>query len=406
MSAPLRVALVAGEHSGDQLGFKLMRALRAANGGAVAFSGVGGDAMEAEGLKSLFPMSEIAVMGILPVIARLPNLLARIKQTAAAIVADPPDVLVIIDSPDFTHRVARRVRARLPRLPIVDYVSPSVWAWRPGRAKAMRGYVDCVLALLPFEPEAHARLGGPRCVYVGHPLIERLAELRPNAEEAARRMANPPSIVVLPGSRRSEISRLMADFGATIARLAEQREPLEITLPTLPHLFDEVSRRAATWPVKARIVTGEAEKFAAFRGARAALAASGTVTLELALAGVPMVGAYKVSRWEEQLKYLIRVSSILLPNLILEERAIPELLQRDCTAAALAEALGPLLRDGPERRAQADALAKLDHLMRHSDGRSPSGHAAAAVLDTIAAKPGDKAQRLPIGGYSRGGEPV
>ena len=198
----------------------------------------------------------------------------------------------------------------------------------------------------------------------------------------------------------------MADFGAAIARLAEHREPLEITLPTLPHLFDEVSRRAAAWPVKARIVTGEAEKFAAFRGARAALAASGTVTLELALAGVPMVGAYKVSRWEEQLKYLIRVSSILLPNLILEERAIPELLQRDCTAAALAEALGPLLRDGPERRAQADALAKLDHLMRHSDGRPPSGHAAAAVLDTIAAKAGDKAQRLPIGGYSRGGEPV
>ncbi|HXE23622.1 MAG TPA: lipid-A-disaccharide synthase, partial [Roseiarcus sp.] len=183
---PLRVALVAGEHSGDQLGDKLMRALREARAGDVAFSGVGGEAMEAEGLRSLFPISDIAVMGILPVLARLPTLIKRIRATAAAIVADKPDALVIIDSPDFTHRVARRVRAALPSLPIVDYVSPSVWAWRPGRAKAMRAYVDCVLALLPFEPEAYRRLGGPRCVYVGHPLIERLADLRPNEDEARR----------------------------------------------------------------------------------------------------------------------------------------------------------------------------------------------------------------------------
>ncbi len=147
---PLRVALVAGEHSGDQLGFKLMRALAEARSGRVVFSGVGGEAMEAEGLASLFPISDIAVMGVLPVIARLPKLIARIRRTADAIVAARPDALVIIDSPDFTHRVARRVRAAMPDLPIVDYVSPSVWAWRPGRAKAMRAYVDCVLALLPF----------------------------------------------------------------------------------------------------------------------------------------------------------------------------------------------------------------------------------------------------------------
>ena len=220
--------------------------------------------------------------------------------------------LIIIDSPDFTHRVARRVRAALPKLPIVDYVSPSVWAWRPGRAKAMRTYVDCVLALLPFEPEAYRRLGGPRCVYVGHPLIERLDELRPNADEARRRVSEPPLIVVLPGSRRSEVTRLMADFGGALAALRQSVGPFSLVLPTLPHIEREVRALAARWPEPPTIVLGEAAKYAAFRAARASLAASGTVTLELALAGVPMVGAYKVSLVEEQLKYLIKVPSILL----------------------------------------------------------------------------------------------
>jgi lipid-A-disaccharide synthase len=390
MSAPTRgprVALVAGEHSGDQLGFKLMRALRAATGGGIEFSGVGGEAMEAEGLNSLFPLSDIAVMGILPVIAKLPTLLARIRQTADSIVAERPDALVIIDSPDFTHRVARRVRRALPDLPVIDYVSPSVWAWRPGRAKTMRAYVDCVLALLPFEPAAHARLGGPRCVYVGHPLIERLSELRPNAQEARRRAAEPPLVVVLPGSRRFVIARLMDDFGAALALLARDHGPFEIVLPTLPHVESEVRARAEGWAVKPRIEVGEAAKLAAFRVAHAALAASGTVTLELALAGVPMVGAYKVSRFEEPLKYFVKLPfSILPPNLILGERAIPEILQGECTPAHLAAALAAIMREGPARQAQLAALARLDALMLPADAGAPSERAAREVLATIAAR--------------------
>ena len=379
---PLKIALVAGEHSGDQLGFKLIRALREA-AGDVAFMGVGGEAMEAEGLRSLFPISDIAVMGIVPVIRRLGTILARIRETADAIVAARPDALVIIDSPDFTHRVARRVRKSLPALPIVDYVSPSVWAWRPGRAKAMLAYVDCVLGLLPFEPEAYVRLGGPPCVYVGHPLIERLGELRPDAEEARRRDADPPIIVVLPGSRRSEISRLMSDFGGALDVLRENIGAFEPVLPTLPHIEDEVRARTALWSEKPRIVTGEKAKFAAFRSARVALAASGTVTLELALAGMPTVGAYKVGKVEEQLKYLIKVPSILLPNLILGERVLPELLQKDCSPQKLGAALADLVREGPARKAQVEALARLDRLMRLPDGRPPSAHAAEAVLETI-----------------------
>ena len=379
-----RVFLVAGEHSGDQLGFELMRALREATDGAIAFSGIGGAAMEAEGLQSLFPLTDIAVMGILPVIGRLPTLLARIRETAAAIVAAPPDAMVIIDSPDFTHRVARRVRRALPGLPIVDYVSPTVWAWRPGRARAMHAYVDCLLALLPFEPAAHQRLGGPPCFYVGHPLIERLAELRPNAEEAARRASGPPLIVALPGSRRSIMRRLIDDFGGALALLAREFGALEVVLPTMPHLAAEIADRVANWPVAPRIVLGEAAKLAAFRSARAALAASGTVTLELALSGVPMVGAYKVSLIEEPLKYVVTAPSILLPNLILGERAIPEILQRECTPASLASALTELVREGAPRDAQLAALSRLDALMQLPDGDTPSARAARLVLRTIA----------------------
>jgi lipid-A-disaccharide synthase len=384
--SPLRVALVAGEHSGDQLGYKLMRALSEACSGDVVFSGVGGEAMETEGLRSLFPISDIAVMGILPVLGRLPTLLARIRTTAAAIIAASPDALVIIDSPDFTHRVARRVRAALPKLPIVDYVSPSVWAWRPGRAKAMQTYVDCVLALLPFEPEAYRRLGGPRCVYVGHPLIERLGDLRPKANEARRPASAPPLIVVLPGSRRSEVSMLMADFGGALTALRQSVGPFSLVLPTLPHIEREVRALAARWSERPTIVLGEEAKYAAFRAARAGLAASGTATLELALAGVPMIGAYKVSRIEEQLKYLIKIPSILLPNLILGERAVPEKLQKDCSPAALGAELADIVRDGPARMRQLEALSRLDRLMALPDGGAPSAHAARAVLETIAVK--------------------
>ncbi|WP_262032363.1 lipid-A-disaccharide synthase [Microvirga sp. Mcv34] len=384
---PLTIWIVSGEESGDQLGAKLMRSLKKRFGsGRLRFGGVGGHAMEREGLKSLFPLEEIAVMGFSAVIARLPSILRRIKFTADAVVAAKPDLLVIIDSPDFTHRVAKAVRRRAPGVPIVDYVSPSVWAWRPGRAPKMRAYVDHLLALLPFEPEAHRRLGGPPTTYVGHPLIERLGEIRPAPGERGNPGSGPIKLLVLPGSRRSEVSRLMEPFGEALAMLAERSpQPFEVTIPAVSHLAGEIRARAGSWSVKPVIVEGEAAKWAAFRAADAALAASGTVTLELGLSGVPMVVAYRVSKIEEVLKYLIKAPSIVLTNLVLGENIIPELIQWDCTPEKLADALLPLLGDTPERRRQIDAFGRLDALMRIGD-EAPSERAARIVEDILNAE--------------------
>ncbi|MBM3625302.1 MAG: lipid-A-disaccharide synthase, partial [Alphaproteobacteria bacterium] len=243
MKAP-RIFLVAGEASGDQLGAALMRALRDACP-KIAFAGVGGEAMAREGLVSLFPLADIAVMGLVPVLARLPRLVRRIDETARAIVDLAPDCLVIIDAPDFTHRVARRVRAARPQLPIVDYVSPTVWAWRPGRARAMRDYVDCVLALLPFEPQAHARLGGPRCVYVGHPLVERLDELTPHPHNRSDRR----SLLVLPGSRLAEVRRMTPIYGETLEFLLRERADFDVVIPVAPQMEEALRHELRGWPM-------------------------------------------------------------------------------------------------------------------------------------------------------------
>jgi lipid-A-disaccharide synthase len=379
----LSIHLVAAEESGDALGAALAGALVAREGCALKLAGVGGRAMAAAGISSPFLIDDLSIVGLTAIPRRLPMILRRIRETADAIIAAAPDALVIIDSPDFTHRVARRVRARAPMIPIVDYVSPAVWAWRPGRARAMRAYVDCVLAILPFEPAAHARLGGPSCIYVGHPLIERLSELRPNADEALRRSADPPLVLVLPGSRSSEIRRLLSIFGAAMARVSARIGPMDLVLPTMPHLAAAVRTGVAGWPVTPRIVVEPAEKWAAFRTARAALAASGTVTLELALAGVPTVAAYRLTLIEEVIARLAgisrRLTSVILANLVIGENVVPEYLQRDCVPERIADALTPLFSDTPERLRQIDAFARLDRIMALD--AAPSAKAAAIVLD-------------------------
>jgi lipid-A-disaccharide synthase len=368
-----RIFLVAGEASGDALGAALMRALRAARPDAT-FSGVGGASMAREGLVSLFPIADIAVMGLFPVLARLPRLIARIDATVRAIVETSPDCLVIIDSPDFTHRVARKLRRFRSDIPIVDYVSPTVWAWRSGRARAMRDYVDCVLALLPFEPAAHARLGGPRCVYVGHPLVERLDELTPRAASAAR-----PLLLVLPGSRVAEIERMTPLYGEALELLLKETPDLDVAIPVAPNMETPLREALRGWPIAPRLLS-QGEKIAAFRQARAALVTSGVATLELALADVPMVVAYRVSPLESLLRFLVKVHSIVLPNLILGENAVPEFLQEAATPHALAGALASLIAHGPAREAQRKAFEQVRERLLEA-GRNPSARAARIVLD-------------------------
>ena len=382
-SRPLAIAIVAAEESGDALGAALGRALIKAESD-LQLSGVGGSAMRAAGIASPFPIDELAIIGLTAIPRRLPTILRRIRQSADAIVKARPDALVIVDSPDFTHRVARRVRQRAPEIPIFDYVSPSVWAWRPGRARAMRGYIDHVLAILPFEPNAHRRLGGPPCTYVGHPLVERIAELRPDADEAARRLADPPIILVLPGSRSGEASRLTGVFGAAIERLRARIGPIELVLPTVAQIERQVRESVSGWAVRPKIIVDPLEKWTAFRRARAALAASGTVTLELALAGVPMVAAYRLHFIEavvaRAIRLRARLPSVILANLVIGQNVVPELLQEESTPERLADALAAVVGDTEQRRRQIEGFQRLDRIMK-IDGTSPSAKAARLVLD-------------------------
>lgn len=386
---PLKIAIVAGEESGDLLGADLVRALRGRCGEGLELSGLGGPHLETEGLKSLFDIHEIAIMGLSGVLRNLPRLMRRIAETARAIVAAQPDCLVIIDSPDFTHRVARKVREAAPSIPIVDYVCPSVWAWRPERAPAMRAYVDRVLAVLPFEAEALRRLDGPPATYVGH----RLTRYAPLLSAAARRRQQPGStnadshrertLLVLPGSRRSEVSRLMQPFGEAAGILRDRGQRLRLLLPTPPRLEETVRAAAGSWPIQPQIVTGEEAKWDAFAQADVALAASGTVSLELALTGVPMVLCYKADAFARRfLMPRITVWTAALPNLIDDGPVVPEFFNEFVRPAMLARWLERLLDDGPQRQVQEQAFARIADTMRTE---RPSGELAAeAVLEAIA----------------------
>lgn len=377
---PLKLAVIAGEVSGDRLAADLIGAVRMQYSGPVSVVGVGGDAMAGEGLESLFDYSELSIVGIGAVVARLPQLLARIRQTARMVVAENPDVLIIVDSPDFTHRVARRVRAKLPDLPIVDYVSPTVWAWKPERAPAMAAYIDHVLSVLPFEPEVLKALGGPPTTYVGHRLVFDTQLLSARAEQHQRRRHNTRTgtVMLLPGSRMGELSRMLPLMRDAAAEMKERKPELRFVIPAVRRHHETIRQAIESWPVKPEILAGDEAKWGAFAEADGALAASGTVLLELALAGVPCISTYKLDALARMMVGRITTWSAALPNLIAGYPVIPEYFNDSARANRLARHLERLIEPTLERQAMLEGFDVVRRAMAVT--RTPDEHAAGIVL--------------------------
>jgi lipid-A-disaccharide synthase len=386
---PPTLMLVCGEPSGDQLGGELMAGLRAIAGEALTVVGVGGPAMAAQGLKSLFPLDDTAVMGLREVVPRIPAILRRVRQASDFALSLNPDAVVLIDSPDFTHRIAQRIKRFNPSIPTVNYVAPQVWASRQYRGRRMARYFDLVLALLPFEvPFFEAN--GLHAVFVGHPVIERVSRMTGGEALRARLGIGPaaPLLAVLPGSRLNEVRLLLPRFRDAVEIVARDFPDLVCVLPTVAHVRHVVRGASEGWPVPVHVLEDDADKFAAFKAADVALAASGTVTTELALAGTPMVVAYRLGWLTYALaRPFISVRFITLANIILDRAAVPEFVQANCTGEALAAAILALLHD-PEKRTRqrsdlADAMTSLG-----VGGEPPSRRAARAILEFVRTRRG------------------
>lgn len=373
--------LVAGEPSGDEIGGRLIAALREATGGNMRIAGIGGEAMAAEGLQSLFPIEELSVMGLVEVLPRALAIMRRMSQTAGAIRRLAPDAVVTIDAPAFAAGVWRRLGEVDAAL--IHYVAPTVWAWRAGRARKLARKIDRLLALFPFEPP-HFAAEGLDCTFVGHPVLETEIAAGDGASFRARHgISAGPVIGLLPGSRRGEICRLMPVFADATRRIADAVPDIRAVIPAVPAHAALIRKAAAELAVPVTIAAERGERHAAMAACDAAIAASGTVSLDLALAGVPMAIAYKVNPLTATiLRRMIRIRYATIVNLVLDRPAIPEFLQENCTGAALAEAALSLLRDEKARRTQLEATAGALAAL-HPDGARPSARAAAAILEVV-----------------------
>ncbi len=374
--------LVAGEPSSDALGAQLMSALRLLHSGNLEFSGVGGPAMSKQGLKSLFNFDQFALVGITQIVQRAPTLLKRIREITDYALAATPDAIVLIDSNELNQRIAQRLKSRGFLRPIVKFVSPQIWGSRPNRVFKIAQVYDHILTLLPFEPACYQNTS-LLATYVGHPVTERRPQ--PGSGVNFRKAHNIPHdellLAVLPGSRRSEIRLLLPLFMKTVELLAQTVPQFAVVVPTLPSVHDRIVEVLKTWPVQAIVVVTEEDKYAAFDASNIALAASGTVTLELAIAQVPMVVGYKIDRLGAMIfRRLIMVRHITMANLILGQEIIPEFLQEKCKPELMASALVKLIEDDTVRNEQ---LAAFDSVINELtvEGEKPSVRAARAVLE-------------------------
>jgi lipid-A-disaccharide synthase len=370
----MRVFVIAGEASGDKLGAAMMDGLKQLRPD-VTFDGVGGPLMQAEGLISRFPMDELSVMGLAEILPKYRALKARIKEMADAITATQPDVLITIDSPDFCLRVAKLVKAQSD-IRTVHYVAPTVWAWRPGRAKKMAAHIDHVLALFPFEPP-YMQAAGMDCDFVGHPVVAEQIATQAQADAVGQGTV----VLVLPGSRKGEVDRLADRFGASAAQIVAKTPDAMFVIPTTEGVVDLVREKIADWDVPVTVLPpGSPDKAAWFKRADVALAASGTVSLELAANGTPMVIAYDMA-WLSRIiiGWMLRVDTVTLVNLVSETRVIPEFIGKNCQPGLIADAVIATL-DNPT----AQTAAMIESMTRLGrGGEAPGLRAARAVLDRM-----------------------
>lgn len=377
------VYIIAGEISGDQIGKQVIVALKEKLLDKIQFEGIGGEAMASQGFKSLFPMTELSIMGILEILPQLPNIYARLNQTFEDIKKLKPDLLLTIDSPGFNFHIAKKVKKL--GIPVVHYIAPSVWAWRPGRAKKVAGFLDHLLALLPFEPPYFTK-EGLACTFVGHPLIEKhLSEINPKHFLKSHKITEQmPLLCVLPGSRQTEVSRHLPLFLDAIELLRQDFRDLVTVFPTLPHLRDKIEQTLSQRGIRGIIITDETKKFEAMRAATAALAASGTVTLELGLCETPMVVAYRVNPLTAWIvEKLLVIEQVSLVNILLKEKVVPEILQEQCTPEVLSQELHKILDKRAEsRRLQVDKLKQIAPLISPEKG-TPSANAANVILSLL-----------------------
>ncbi|MDB5407540.1 MAG: lpxB [Rhodospirillales bacterium] len=380
------IFVIAGEPSGDVLGGALMAALSRRSGGAIRFAGIGGPRMAEQGLRSLMPLHELAIMGMVEVLPRARRLLRRIRETADAIVAMQPAAVVTIDSSGFTWRVAKRLRERGVTMPLIHYVAPMVWVWRPENAAKIAALYDHLMTLLPFEPPYFTAVG-LACTHVGHPIIESAAGSGDGVGFRARHGIAPDArlLCLLPGSRRGEVKHLVPVFRATVERLRRSLGEFRVVVPTLDLVAPMIGRAMHDWPVPLTIVGGDA-KYDAFAASDVALAASGTVALELAMASLPAVITYRtnlITAWLAR-RY-VKAPYANLINVVLDRMLVPELLLEDATPDRLSSAVAHLFDDAAARAAQVagyrEGLARLGQ-----GGMSPSLRAADQVLAVIAAR--------------------
>jgi len=385
-SKKYKIFIIAGEASGDLLGGRLLKALKQQaedTGINVDFKGVGGSLMQQEGLVSLFPMEELSLMGAAEIIPHLPNLIRRINQTADTAVDENPDVIISIDSPDFCFRVIKKIKKQTKNIPCVHYVAPSVWAWRPKRAKKVAQFLDHILALLPFEPPYFEREGLP-CTFIGHSIVE--TEVTPqNQNELCQKYGlnkEKPVLCLLPGSRGSELKRLLPLFKDTAEQLQKKYKKLQFVMPTLPHLKPKLDAAFVDSPVQPIFITDSNDKQDAYALSTLALAASGTVALELGMAGVPTVIGYKMGALSSYLaKKLIKLNYVSLINIILDKPVMPEYLLENCTVENLTQALDQLLSNDKKLQSQKEDCAKALSILKGKDSLTPSQRAAHVVLN-------------------------